>query len=382
MKKPLNYLIAAICSASMFAACNDDKVSSPVGETTFNDENGLELTYSGEPMSGKEVHFVPYGDKAVLTLSGVDADLASLMGGLVTLDPVKTSGVVPGETTTTLNVDLTVSGNTVSFEGTDELNGRKLQYRGTADANVMKLDINVEMPQNTWNGTSWKLNHDAPLHIVWDADEFPFADGKWDIQSAILMTMMMMPINGMTIPQLLPAVLNEVSFMPDGNIRANYKDEPSDEAFHDSPLNLASYTVKDNELYVYLNIAQIIETAGKDTTPSSKADVITLLSSVLEGIAPMAANGVHISSETAEDGSTVVYLGSDVLLPILKAVKPAFEDEVFVEALTALILESAGDLAGLAQAFLPPILAALPNVIDTTRDIQIGIKLQDANKSE
>lgn len=72
MKKNLfYYLFAVICSVSLFTSCSDDddeKVVCPVGETTFTDKSGLQLTYSSAPMLGKMVQFVPQGNKAVLTL--------------------------------------------------------------------------------------------------------------------------------------------------------------------------------------------------------------------------------------------------------------------------------------------------------------------------
>lgn len=71
MKKNLfYYLFAVICSVSLFTSCSDDddeKVVCPVGETTFTDKSGLQLTYSSAPMLGKMVQFVPQGNKAVLT---------------------------------------------------------------------------------------------------------------------------------------------------------------------------------------------------------------------------------------------------------------------------------------------------------------------------
>ena len=60
MKKNLfYYLFAVICSVALFTSCSDDddKIVSPVGETTFTDANGLQLTYSGATMLGKKVTF-------------------------------------------------------------------------------------------------------------------------------------------------------------------------------------------------------------------------------------------------------------------------------------------------------------------------------------
>ena len=73
MKKNLfYYLFAVICSVALFTSCSDDddKIVSPVGETTFTDANGLQLTYSGATMLGKKVTFSPNAadaTKATLT---------------------------------------------------------------------------------------------------------------------------------------------------------------------------------------------------------------------------------------------------------------------------------------------------------------------------
>ena len=41
-----------------------------------------------------------------------------------------------------------------------------------------------------------------------------------------------------------------------------------------------------------------------------------------------------------------------------------------------MIKASAGSMADLAEVFLKPILVAFPNIIDTTEDMEIGIKLE------
>ena len=48
MKKNLfYYLFAVICTIGLFTSCSDDdeKVVNPIPQTTFNSENGLQLTY-------------------------------------------------------------------------------------------------------------------------------------------------------------------------------------------------------------------------------------------------------------------------------------------------------------------------------------------------
>ena len=385
MKKNLLYLFTVLCMLSFFTACSDDDdVKCPVENTVFTDKNGLQLTYSGEAMLGKEVSFTSQGvDKAVLTLSGASLNLLDLIpAGKSTNDtPAKgiaTAGVVPGELTTTLNVDLLVEGEKVSFEGTDEKDGRVINYKGEATKDGLKLDLKVTMPKNNLAGTSWQLAPAGimsvdPIHIVWNADEFPFGDnGTWDIQSALLMTMGMAPIkDGMTVPQLLFGILNEVTFLPDGNIQAKYKNTPADTEWKESPLNLAMYAVKGDKLHVYLNVNQIMAVASK-----SRATDSNFVTGLLKNIVPMLAEGVPLSYTTGEDGKTVVYLGKDVLLPLLQQIAPLFEDEQTVNSLVELLKKSAGEeLAGLVELFLKPVLVAMPDIIATTTDIQIGLTL-------
>lgn len=385
MSKKLFYFFTLICCLSFFTACSDDDdVKCPVENTVFTDNNGLQLTYSGEALLGKEVSFTSQGvDKAVLTLSGASLNLLDLIpAGKSTnntsTEGIATAGVVPGELTTTLNVDLLVEGEKVSFEGTDEKDGRVINYKGEATKDGLKLDLQVTMPKNNLAGTSWQLAPTGfmsadPIHIVWDADEFPFGDnGTWDIQSALLMTMGMAPIkDGMTVPQLLFGILNEVTFLPDGNIQAKYKNTPADTEWKESPLNLAMYAVKGDKLHVYLNVNQIMAVASK-----SRAIDLSFVTGLLKNIVPMLAEGVPLSYTTGEDGKTVVYLGKDVLLPLLQQIAPLFEDEQTVNSLVELLKESAGEeLAGLVELFLKPVLVAMPDIIATTTDVQIGLTL-------
>lgn len=379
MKKNLfYYLFAVICSVTLFASCSDDddKIVCPIDGTVFTDQSGLQLTYSGAPMFGKVVQFEPQGDKAVLTLSGVTLSNEDLQRADMSIPAIATAGVVPGEQTTILNVDLVIEGDNVSFEGTDEKDGRVLRYKGTATKSGMQLDLNVTLSENELAGTSWNLAPTAfmgtsPIHIVWNADEFPFNGSTWDIDSALKLTLGMAPIKDqMTIPQLLFGVLNKVTFLADGNIQAEYKDNLDDADWKTSPLNLATYTVKNGKLYVYLNAVQIAAVADK-----SRAMDMSFISGLVNYMMPMLAEGIPLSYSTDEQGQFVVYLDKEVLLPLLKQVAPLFEDEATVNGLVELLKANAAEMAGLVDAFLKPVLVAFPNIIATTTDIQIGLTL-------
>lgn len=385
MKKNLfYYLFAVICSVALFTSCSDDdddKVVSPVGETTFTDANGLALTYSGVSMLGKKVTFTPNAadaTKATLTLSGL-MDLSSILRSNDT-PAVNAPGVIPGETTTTLNVEnMIIDGDKVVFEGTEENNGRSIKYSGEATSENMNLALEVTMPSNVLSGTSWDLaptgtmfegDPMAPIHVKWDADEFPFNEGTWDINSAISLIVSMTQIEGKSIPQLLSGVLNKVTFLPDGNIQAEYKNSLTDTEWKTSELNIATYTVSNNKIYLFLNLSQIMASANKNRDINSNE----ILGSLIPVVLPMLSNGIPLAY-VKEEGKMSVYLDTETLLPVLQVLAPMFENEEFVTGVADMLKEQAGDMGALVDLFLKPVLVAIPQIVSTTETVQIGLKL-------
>lgn len=354
MKKNLfYYLFAVICTIGLFTSCSDDdeKVLCPIGETTFTDSKGLQLTYSGEMMLGKSVIFTPNSSdatKATLTLTG-NRELAMIDTRETHVPPI--SGVIPGQSTTTLNIEnMVIDGNKVIFEGVEESNGCIIKYKGDAISGEMNLALEVTMPSNplantSWNmaptGSMWEGDPMAPIHVKWDADEFPFGNGTWDINSAITMIFSMAQIEGKHIPELLSGVLNKVTFLPDGNIQAEYKDALTDTEWKTSGLNIAMYTVKDGQVFLFLNFAQILATVNERANDSMNDIVASLLPQLLQ----MVNRGIPLSYIVGEDGKMTVYLGTEVLLPILKTVAPLFENEEFVARLLDILKEQAGGMA-------------------------------------
>lgn len=103
-------------------------------------------------------------------------------------------------------------------------------------------------------------------------------------------------------------------------------------------------------------------------------------------VVPMLANGVPVTYgqcigedfQPREDfNATSFYLGTDVLLPILKVLAPVLSDEDVVNMIIELA-KSDENMAATAEAFLPGILAGLPEAIETTSVIEIGINLTKA----
>ena len=382
MKKHLLVcLFAAMTLGSVVTSCSDDDpIVCPIAETTYNSNNGLELTYSGEKLLGKQVLFTPNAanpDKATLTLSGAELSMEGMPMSL------PGTGVIPGETTTTLEIDnIVITGDEISFEGQNQNETRVINYKGSATKSGMTLDLKVVMASNVFSGKTFNLvpmdQKPTSLFFTWKADPFKFSGGMWDIQSAILMTVGMFPVvDNMTALDALGAVLKSVSFLEDGNIKAEYKDQPKDENWKASPLNLATYTVQGDKIKLFLNPEQIAYIATQ-ASKSSRASIAELIPSLILKASDLLVNGITIHF-VENEGVTAIYLDKEELMPILQMVKPIFEDKETVAMLVDLIAEAAGpSMAPLVKLFVPEILNALPNVIDTTSELKIGINLTEA----
>lgn len=183
MKKNLfYYLFAVICTIGLFTSCSDDdeKVVNPIPQTTFNSENGLQLTYNGAPLLGKKVTFTPdatEATKATLRLEG-EFDLTGILKGQRSNMTSPTGpGVFPGSPVTTLSVDLSINGNQCTFSGVSETEYCTFSYAGKVTAGTMDLSFtDVTLKNTALAGTVWKPTPlantedggmDEPIHFVW-----------------------------------------------------------------------------------------------------------------------------------------------------------------------------------------------------------------------
>ena len=183
MKKNLfYYLFAVICTIGLFTSCSDDdeKVVNPIPQTTFNSENGLQLTYNGAPLLGKKVTFTPdatEATKATLRLEG-EFDLSGILKGQRSNMTSPTGpGVFPGSPVTTLSVDLSINGNQCTFSGVSETEYCTFSYAGKVTAGTMDLSFtDVTLKNTALAGTVWKPTPlantedggmDEPIHFVW-----------------------------------------------------------------------------------------------------------------------------------------------------------------------------------------------------------------------
>ena len=394
MKKNLfYYLFAVICSVTLFTSCSDDddeKMVNPVPQTTFTGENGLQLTYNGAPMPGKKVTFTPdatNAQKATLRLEG-EFDLNGILGKAKSaaaredVSMPTAPGVLPGSPVVTLPVDLTINGDQCSFAGTSETDYCTFSYKGEVSAGAMELALSeVKLKNAKLAGMTWKLkpydkedpNEIDPIYLVWEAEKKVF--DFLPIESALKFALRMELIaagadHKVSATEMLGTVLQDVTFMEDGNIVATYKDAANGGTeWTKSPVNLAQYVVEnDNQIKVFLNPAAIIAAVNN---AGRAIDVQTVIQQAIQILYPMLVNGVPVAFEQTEDALSV-YLNTELLLPLLKTlVVPLLSDEEVVAMLVELMKKDPdfGEMAGLAE----PMLKAFPEIIESTTKVEIGL---------
>ena len=394
MKKNLfYYLFAVICSVTLFTSCSDDddeKMVNPVPQTTFTGENGLQLTYNGAPMPGKKVTFTPdatNAQKATLRLEG-EFDLNGILGKAKSaaaredVSMPTAPGVLPGSPVVTLPVDLTINGDKCSFAGTSETDYCTFSYKGEVSAGAMELALSeVKLKNAKLAGMTWKLkpydkedpNETDPIYLVWEAEKkvFDFLPIESVLKLALRMKLIAAGADHKVFAtEMLGTVLQDVTFMEDGNIVATYKDAANGGTeWTKSPVNLAQYVVEnDNQIKVFLNPAAIIAAVNN---AGRAVDVQTVIQQTIQMLYPMLVNGVPVAFEQTEDALSV-YLNTELLLPLLKTlVVPLLSDEEVVAMLVELMKKDPdfSEMADLAE----PMLKAFPEIIESTTKVEIGL---------
>ena len=308
--KTLRKLLLVACAAFFFTSCEEtynDKLFWP-GELSqeygsYIKPSTLDLTYSGEKLIGKSVSFITEDSKK----------------GTLTLNDV-----IPGEKETSFRVDLLEKEDKYTFSGeTVSAAGATVTYTGAITPKTMKLDLNVTMPQSQWMNSYLlsELTRGRGKDVVRNQETGQYEWGEADNQllTAALYTDMDLEmvkdagslyatvstlIKGMG-GYLLPQLLRNVNLESDGNITAEYTtdemqlgeqkfseinmDDPESmqqvsmfimmklmfntlsaediaaatqgRAYAPSPRGLAHWYVKNDLLYVKLNLPAIISQA-------------------------------------------------------------------------------------------------------------------------
>lgn len=401
MKKNLfYYLFAVICTIGLFTSCSDDdeKVVNPIPQTTFNSENGLQLTYNGAPLLGKKVTFTPdatEATKATLRLEG-EFDLAGILKGQRSNMTSPTGpGVFPGSPVTTLSVDLSINGNQCTFSGVSETEYCTFSYAGKVTAGTMDLSFtDVTLKNTALAGTVWKPTPlantedggmDEPIHFVWKSGTkaaieifgHPSEIEKNDLLLLALRFLLFDDGSGdrVSVEQMLCSVLKDVTLGADGNIVATYMDAANGGTeWVTSPSNMAQYVVTgDNQLLLFLNPQAIMANVDNVEKSVRTVDVGAILQQAIAELYPMLINGVPLTY-TKEGNRMKVFLGTDLLLPLMKnIVAPLFEDEEFLNMVIE-AMKSDPQFGGMAGMMVPT-LKLLPEIIKNTTQLEIGLDL-------
>ena len=394
-------MFAVICTIGLFTSCSDDdeKVVNPIPQTTFNSENGLQLTYNGAPLLGKKVTFTPdatEATKATLRLEG-EFDLTGILKGQRSNMTSPTGpGVFPGSPVTTLSVDLSINGNQCTFSGVSETEYCTFSYAGKVTAGTMDLSFtDVTLKNTALAGTVWKPTPlantedggmDEPIHFVWKSgtkaaiEIFPGHPSEIE-KNDLLLLALRFPLfddgsgDRVSVEQMLCSVLKDVTLGADGNIVATYMDAANGGTeWVTSPSNMAQYVVTgDNQLLLFLNPQAIMANVDNVEKSVRTVDVGAILQQAIAELYPMLINGVPLTY-TKEGNRMKVFLGTDLLLPLMKnIVAPLFEDEEFLNMVIE-AMKSDPQFGGMAGMMVPT-LKLLPEIIKNTTQLEIGLDL-------
>lgn len=359
MKRNLLYAFTMLCSLSlMTTSCSkDDEPTVEEGKVldvnaSYKGES-LDLTYSESVLPGKVITFnTTDGKTATLEMKG-EFDLTSLIPTKADMPVMNLApGVIPGEVTTTIsNVALTLDGETYKFEGTDSQNGRTTEYKGQVEKGKLTLAINNVMPESDIQGT-WKLNDTQVINIVWNSKKgilFPGATEEWTTENIAMMFSAALndPIN---------KVLKTISFNNDGNIVAEYNKDGENKI---SPLNIANYHMKDDKMYVQMNIAMLLTVINQTKSGFDMGAITQFL--------PWLSEGLPLSCKV-EGNNAIITLEKTEILPLLKFI-------LTDETISGMIINSIPEnMKPIVQMLLPQLVEILNE--ENTTELKVSLNLK------
>lgn len=275
MSTKLRYLFTLICSICLFTACgDDDKGEGGGGDTTWEQVAG---SYEGDKLAFSYGETTLTGKKATFTATN------SSNGSLAL------TNVIPGEETTTIS-DIKVENS--AFSGTAATTNANVEYTGSVKDEVMTLKLNVVMKDpNGWAKTYNLADYETgPYDYLGESMIAPTSAAlyaNWVAEEDYVNVLV--PLFKIAGGGLLPQVLKTVTLESDGNITAEFMKKPTiqfqqewimgffftqqapdpsvfnalipAEGWQSAPQHLAYWYVKNDQLYVKLNISAIVSQA-------------------------------------------------------------------------------------------------------------------------
>lgn len=349
-----------LCSLSlMTTSCSkDDEPTVEEGKVldvnaSYKGES-LDLTYSESVLPGKVITFnTTDGKTATLEMKG-EFDLTSLIPTKADMPVMNLApGVIPGEVTTTIsNVALTLDGETYKFEGTDSQNGRTTEYKGQVEKGKLTLAINNVMPESKIQGT-WNLADAQIVNIVWNSEKDIMIPNPQGGMQSLPVSFIAQFVSGILDQQIKP-VLNTISFNNDGNIVADYNKDGEKKV---SPLNIANYYMKDDKMYVQMNIAMLLTVINQTKAGFDMGAIAQFL--------PLLSEGVPLTCSVDGSNATIT-LEKDIIVPLLSFV-------LTNETISGLILKSIPEnVKPMVEALLPQ----LTEVLSSTTEMKVSLNLK------
>lgn len=312
--KLIEKLWLVICLATVLTACNDDDYDGPAPyevNTTYSnllamgDQPTLALTYNGQAMIGKNIYF----------------KMTDAHTGLLSMERV-----IPGEEETDIEeIVLTVAGEGYSFSGSATgITGTTFSYEGKVKKGLLELALSdVRIPvnslskQGTWIPTTLNTHKDM----------------------SSLTGMILSAVAYPVLQTVITATMDQLTFESDGNIIAHYTGLPEGVTFadlmsgkvqprpesewKDSPMNLATYSVKsDTLLYVYPNIDGIIHQVQSGKGRAASLPVLSIIQ-IYSRLNSWATKGIRlvIREEMNADGEILVQLNKDEVRTLFEIIK-------------------------------------------------------------
>lgn len=412
MKTKISLYLAVMGAVGMLASCSSDSPEVPgsvlESKTYTTTGQTLVITVDGQaPADAMTAEFAPTAEgTANITVKTDEMPINGFLGDMGSALPeikVPASTFIPGATTFTIPVTLEGTEDTCTFTGNAETEYCTYAYNGTVSADTLNLNVSDIKLKNTsmagtYNMPAW--NNDIPsiLRINWQSSKkVPSMFGEMPISTLLSLSLAMVQVDvageKVAAAEALTKVLKSVTFGEDGSVTARYLDtEAETPAETTSPKGLARYVVKDdNTILLFLDPAAIA-VANADVPKKAKTradlDIDALLNQVMTEIVPMISNGLPIhygksikldengENPTEIDDPNIVsfYLGTEILLPILKMAAPILSDPDMIDAIVNIASQDP-TMGGMASMMLPGMLQALPEIIDQTTTVEIGINL-------
>lgn len=377
MKMSKNLLLKLFyvsCLFAFLASCDDDGyhesdrlTANYSNKLADGDAANLSLSYSGAELIGKSVYFK--------TSDAKTADITLL-------------DILPGEREASIkNIALTSAEGGYTFAGNaTAASGIRFEYSGKIEEGKLAVEIkNVQLPSNaiTAQGKWYTLPYTGEQSTETDPETgiryanvtygVHFHSDNADVSSV---ASLIEAIGG----NILGSVLRNVNFLPDGNITARYGSMPQVDNFMgylmplpirpesdytESPLNLITYYVKDNAVYITPNIDMIIRliqsnqsaAATRAAEVSDYLEIYKLLNRwVTTGIRLNINDDIQLEELFADyyikhRGDMILYMDKEEvapLFPLLPLLPGLIPDDNNMKGMLVQILESI--TSGLANA--------------------------------